>query len=578
MRKPLQFLEIYQEQKTVDPQEQPHYQDQSPPGPLDNTSLVCKLRNLLMSLLTLLNVSIVIAICTFYQRVYGQRREEFENKSRITTKLILVEAFAVLNVYYLDISRKRRQNLGDTENQDMKFEAKVQKIKRIIYHDVTRDCCLRENINMDDYTKWGASSQDGKRLKQIINKSLKEMKKGIKPSIDYDINSKITPAVLNSIYQKLLAFQRYSTLKIIFNKMRLLNERGQDKQKLSEEDKNEIMIQLQKMKPRIIREVAQLYDVCIKGENPSVTIKKAFNKYFFDKTWYEEILKVYDEHYKQMAILINYGDKTKITQTDIDTIRSQNPMKTKDPQLGSKLIYQIIKSSESLSNETIEMITGKFKMNYVKPPKLYVLKLQRIKDKMAYALRSKLQNLQAKQQDESPSRYQSSAGPQTVKSQKSTSQRKDSNSSLNTIQPNKSQQNNQAQQSIEAYLAAKTRQSMAKRIFTQNQKYAAIFKSDRSSVKSKDQDNMSVKSGSTSNRPIEEERYPENESSYNSKIKTQNESSSNIGYTNIYTNTEGDENQSTNSDKKEVKMKIADQLKKMLEEERLKRQQERAKQ
>ena len=41
-----------------------------------------------------------------------------------------------------------------------------------------------------------------------------------------------------------------------------------------------------------------MYDVSIKNENPSVTIKKAFNKQFFDKTWYEEILKIYDEHYK----------------------------------------------------------------------------------------------------------------------------------------------------------------------------------------------------------------------------------------------------------------------------------------
>ena len=75
---------------------------------------------------------------------------------------------------------------------------------------------------------------------------------------------------------------------------------------------------------------------------------------------------------------------------------------------------------------------------------------------------------------------------------------------------------------MEAYLAAKTRQSMAKRIFTQNQKYSALFKSERSSisVKSKDQDNMSVKSGSTTNKPIEEEKDKQNRES---KSNSQNQ-------------------------------------------------------
>lgn len=50
----------------------------------------------------------------------------------------------------------------------------------------------------------------------------------------------------------------------------------------------------------------------MKNENPYVTIKKAYIKYFFDKVWYEEILKLKDEHYKQMTILLNYGDKIKL--------------------------------------------------------------------------------------------------------------------------------------------------------------------------------------------------------------------------------------------------------------------------
>lgn len=42
----------------------------------------------------------------------------------------------------------------------------------------------------------------------------------------------------------------------------------------------------------------------------------------------------------------------------------------------------------TLSNETLSILTTKYKMMYVQPTKPYFLKLQRIKDKMAYALKN----------------------------------------------------------------------------------------------------------------------------------------------------------------------------------------------
>lgn len=76
-----------------------------------------------------------------------------------------------------------------------------------------------------------------------------------------------------------------------------------------------------------------------------------------------------------MAIILNYGDKTKMDTSGALSMKIQDPMLSKDPTHGSKLVYQLVKNSESLSNETLDMITSKFKMTYVRPTKPYILKL-----------------------------------------------------------------------------------------------------------------------------------------------------------------------------------------------------------
>ena len=52
-----------------------------------------------------------------------------------------------------------------------------------------------------------------------------------------------------------------------------------------------------------------LYEIKQKGENSLVTLQKAENKFIFDKNWQEDITRIQEDHYKQMALLLNYADK-----------------------------------------------------------------------------------------------------------------------------------------------------------------------------------------------------------------------------------------------------------------------------
>ena len=44
--------------------------------------------------------------------------------------------------------------------------------------------------------------------------------------------------------------------------------------------------------------VMELYDVLKENEHHTITLRKAHNKYIFDKTWYEDILRLDEDHYK----------------------------------------------------------------------------------------------------------------------------------------------------------------------------------------------------------------------------------------------------------------------------------------
>lgn len=125
----------------------------------------------------------------------------------------------------------------------------------------------------------------------------------------------------------------------------------------------------------IIKDVVNLYGILKENENPYFTIKKAYNKYIFDKSWYDEIKRVKEEHYKQMAILLNFGEKVLSNIESIDTLKIQKPIASNDPLYGSKFVYEAIKNIDTLTQDTLDMLTNKYKMNNVRPAKSYILKL-----------------------------------------------------------------------------------------------------------------------------------------------------------------------------------------------------------
>lgn len=103
-------------------------------------------------------------------------------------------------------------------------------------------------------------------------------------------------------------------------------------------------------------------------------MKKAHNKFIFDKSWYEEIIKLEEDHYKQMAIILAFGAKHQPEQDESDILR-EDPMSTKDPKFGVELVHQHIKEAESMSDESVQMLVSKYKTEYVQPPKHYLIKL-----------------------------------------------------------------------------------------------------------------------------------------------------------------------------------------------------------
>lgn len=75
----------------------------------------------------------------------------------------------------------------------------------------------------------------------------------------------------------------------------------------------------------------ELYKLTKQGENPVITVKRAYNKYLFDKTWYEDMLRLKDEHCKQMGIILTYAAKLKLDISSAMALKTQNPLNSKDP-------------------------------------------------------------------------------------------------------------------------------------------------------------------------------------------------------------------------------------------------------
>lgn len=53
----------------------------------------------------------------------------------------------------------------------------------------------------------------------------------------------------------------------------------------------------------------ELYDVITPNEDCRVTMEKAHSKFIFNKLWLEDIIKLDEDHYRQMAIIMAYGSK-----------------------------------------------------------------------------------------------------------------------------------------------------------------------------------------------------------------------------------------------------------------------------
>jgi hypothetical protein len=112
---------------------------------------------------------------TIFKRYY-ERREVTENKNRVIIKLIYAEAFAVLNIYYLDLQRKKKANL--LTNDKNKTEATIQKLHSIskillimsngllnvVFNDVTRDICENHEVSFTHFSQWTQTSEDGHKL------------------------------------------------------------------------------------------------------------------------------------------------------------------------------------------------------------------------------------------------------------------------------------------------------------------------------------------------------------------------------------------------------------------------------
>ncbi len=134
------------------------------------------------------------------------------------------------------------------------------------------------------------------------------------------------------------------------------------------------------------------------NEHKLVTLKRAFNKFVFDKDWYEELKKIEDNHQKQMAILVEAMKKQKNKKDEQgEHLQDERPRRegdedefvhidifVKEVTFPSNIDDFLSKKDiESFSNETIALLLNKYRLSLCPPTASYLLKLQRIKDSMS---------------------------------------------------------------------------------------------------------------------------------------------------------------------------------------------------
>jgi triphosphoribosyl-dephospho-CoA synthetase len=102
---------------------------------------------------------------------------------------------------------------------------------------------------------------------------------------------KLTPKTYKNVYQKVLASIRYKTNETLCECQKIANR------KLTEKEKNDIVKVILEFEKELLEETMILYDTLKLEEDPRVTLKKSFNKFIFDKNWYNDILEIEENHY-----------------------------------------------------------------------------------------------------------------------------------------------------------------------------------------------------------------------------------------------------------------------------------------
>lgn len=94
--------------------------------------------------------------------------------------------------------------------------------------------------------------------------------------------------------------------------MNYRHEKPSHHKKLSEKEREEIVNYLDSQYDEIQLRAMQLFGIEKENEHHTITFKKAHNKFIFDKLWYEEILRIEEDHHRQMSAIF-YQSQTHAT-------------------------------------------------------------------------------------------------------------------------------------------------------------------------------------------------------------------------------------------------------------------------
>jgi hypothetical protein len=74
------------------------------------------------------------------------------------------------------------------------------------------------------------------------------------------------------------------------------------------------MGEIEGLRDEITKKAMKMFGLEKKGENYRVTLMKAHNKFIFDKVWFDELRILEEDHIKQMAIILQFGHKRRLSK------------------------------------------------------------------------------------------------------------------------------------------------------------------------------------------------------------------------------------------------------------------------